>query len=115
MSESFEEIFESALEQKGLGIKKLADLSHVPERYLEMIRKGDFNSLPSAPYLHGYIIRIGEILDLEGEALWQLFKREHRVMTSGREDHLPRNRFALPAGNNTKAYTLISVAVIVII
>ncbi len=102
MDQSFREIILNAIEEKGIAIGKLAELSRVPERYLELLLREEYDRLPSAPYLHGYLLRLARVLNLDSELLWEIFKKEYRLKTSGLEDRLPVNRFAIDTLSNTK-------------
>ena len=90
---SFEEFFADRVKQKGFTIKKLADVTGVSPRHLQDIARGDFAALPSAPYVRGYLVRLGEVLEFDGEAWWQRIKSERPMRNSGSTDSLPENRF----------------------
>lgn len=115
MDKPFKEIIIDAIEHKGLSIGKLAELSRVPEHYVELIIRGDYEKLPSSPYLHGYFTRLSETLNLESELVWQVFKKEFDIRTSGEKDLLPKNRFAFEPINNTKIFTISSFVVLVFV
>jgi len=100
--QSFRETILNAIEEKGFALSKLAELSRVPERYLELLLREEYDHLPSAPYLHGYLLRLARVLNLDSELLWEIFKKEYRLKTSGLEDRLPVNRFAIDTLSNTK-------------
>ena len=93
--QSFKSRFESALGNRNVGMAKLSELSGVSERYIEALRGGNFNLLPPAPYVHGYIQKIAGILGADAEELWAAYRLENQVKTSGAEDRLPENRFLL--------------------
>lgn len=90
---NFEDFFAERMRQKGASVKKLADMTGIIPRHLAEIAAGNFSALPSAPYVRGYLIRLGEALDFDGEAWWQKIKTERRVKNSGATDALPENRF----------------------
>jgi len=79
---------------KSMNPKKLAELSGIPEAHIEALVAGKFEVLPPAPYLRGYLIRLGGVLDFNGEEWWTYLKEEGMLMGSGAEDLLPVNRFA---------------------
>ena len=106
------ELLREAAELRGLTFERLAQLSDVPERYLLAIRDGEFEKLPAAPYVRGYLIKLGEILNIDGEALWQVYKGEAPIKKSGPRDKLPANRFAIKSLNKK---TVIAGIVLVII
>jgi lambda repressor-like predicted transcriptional regulator len=89
-----------ALKLKGLNLDKLSQLTGVSERSLALILEERFDKLPSAPYVHGYLVKIAEILNLDGQKLWQEYlKNNAEIRRSGQEDTLPLNRFAIPKLN----------------
>ena len=89
------ETLKEAMEIKGLSIARLQQLTDIPERYLETIFKGELKKMPAAPYIRGYLYKLSEILGLNGEELWQRYKREAEIFSSGAQDRLPENRFAI--------------------
>jgi lambda repressor-like predicted transcriptional regulator len=104
-----------AIKLKGLTLDKLSQLSGVSERALALILEERFDKLPSAPYIHGYLIKIAEVLNLDGQKLWQEFiKNNERVRRSGQEDILPPNRFAIPKLNKKITVASIIAGVIIV-
>lgn len=92
---SLSETLFSAMKAKNISIEKLAQITGISDRFLELLLEERFDKLPSSPYLHGYIIKISETLGLEGEKIWQnFFKHTNYVKRSGAKDTLPGNRFA---------------------
>lgn len=88
---SFEQFFAERIKAKGLSLKKLSDLTGITPSHLENMLRGDFANIPSAPYFRGYLMRLGKVLDFDGEAWWNRLKRD--VKNSGELDILPKNRF----------------------
>lgn len=94
---------EEAMRVKGVSIEKLAQMTGISERFVELIVGNKADKLPSAPYMHGYLVKIGEVLGIDGEALW----REHlshniAVPRSGAQDRFPgTERFPIPFGRKT--------------
>lgn len=83
-----------AMQAKGLNVEKLATLTNISERFIEPLLSDDFKKLPASPYLHGYIVKIGSVLGLDGEEVWNAFFKENdEVKRSGKFDELPKNRF----------------------
>lgn len=81
-----------AMKIKGFSLEKLAQTTGVSDRFIEYLLGEKFDQLPSSPYMHGYILKIGEALDLDGERLWrEFFKNSKVVRTSGASDALPGN------------------------
>ncbi len=102
-----------SLRAKGLNFERLSQLSGVSERFLNLLIEGKVEKLPSRPYAHGYILKIAEVLNLEGERLWQEFlKNNESIRRSGKNDQLPKNRFIIPKFN--KKILIAGFAIIVI-
>ena len=64
------------MDLRGMTVEKLADLSDIPERYLKALEGGDFKNLPPSPYARGYLMKIALILNVDGELLWQIYKKK---------------------------------------
>src|SRR5580658_10539475 len=90
----FEEFFAARMKHKGMTLKKLGEMTGISPTHLQEIARADFNALPSAPYVHGYLVRLGKALDFDGEEWWNRVKNEGLVRNSGPADSLPENRFA---------------------
>ncbi len=90
---TFEEFFTERLKHKGFTLKKAAEVTGISPRNLQDLATGDFSHLPSAPYVRGYVIKLGKVLEFDGEAWWQRMKAEGNVKNSGLSDALPHNRF----------------------
>lgn len=93
------ELLRDAAELRGLTFERLTELSDIPERYLLALRDGEFGKLPAAPYVRGYLIKLGEVLGIDGEMFWRLYKDEAPIKKSGPRDKLPSNRFAIKSLN----------------
>lgn len=92
---SLKELLREHIELKGLSPKKIADMTGIPDRYIEMLLEGDTSKLPPSPYVHGYIAKLSGLLNFDKETMWRLYQKESSLMKSGREDRLPNNRFAV--------------------
>ncbi len=88
---AFEQFFADRIKAKGLTLKKLSDITGIAPVHIESLLRGDFGHIPSAPYFRGYLIRLGKVLDFDGEAWWGRLKGGAK--NSGELDILPRNRF----------------------
>jgi len=88
-----EKLFTERLKQRNISIKKISEMTGISRNYLENIASGNFKDLPSAPYFRGYLIRLGKVLDFDGEAWWEEIKKENTLKKSGPKDTLPKNRF----------------------
>lgn len=92
---SLKELLREHIELKGLSPKKIADMTGIPDRYIDMLLEGDTSKLPPSPYVHGYITKLSGILNFDKETMWRLYQKESSLTKSGREDRLPNNRFAV--------------------
>ena len=92
---SLKELLREHIELKGLTPKKIADLTGIPDRYIEMLLQGDASKLPPSPYVHGYIAKLSGILNFDKDTMWRLYQKESSLTKSGRYDRLPNNRFAV--------------------
>lgn len=92
---SLKELLREHIEIKGLSSKKIADMTGIPDRYIEMLLQGDTSKLPPSPYVHGYIAKLSGILNFDKDTMWRLYQKESSLTKSGRNDRLPNNRFAV--------------------
>ncbi len=91
---SFEQFFSERIKERGITLKKLADVTGIAPMHIESLLRGDFDALPSAPYLRGYLLRLGDELDFDGEEWWKRLRKDGAIKNySGPSDNLPRNRF----------------------
>ncbi|TSC59713.1 MAG: Uncharacterized protein LiPW15_733 [Parcubacteria group bacterium LiPW_15] len=93
-NESFNIFLGEKLRDKNISIEKLSELSGISIKYLENMLKGDPEQLPPAPYLRGYFVKLGEILNFDGEEIWKTWNVNGEAKRSGSGDRLPENRFA---------------------
>lgn len=96
---SLKEIILERIDAKGLNLEKVCILTGVPKHYLENVFAGDWHKLPAAPYTHGYFKKLEMALDYPLGELWELYKDEAEVHSSGAGDKLPENRFAIKKTN----------------
>ena len=92
---------------------KLSDLTDVPQRFISSLVSGDFNDLPSEPYIRGYLFKIAGILDADPNFLWRSFRQSAEIRSSGSGDILPANRFGLKKVSNKKIWILLAALVLV--
>ena len=110
----FHELFKEYADVKGMSVSRLAEVSGVPERYIEALLQGDYARLPAAPYVHGYLKKIGPFIHVDGEELWRAYKEERTPKSSGAADQMPVNRFAFKKMNrNWLIGTLLAAALLV--
>ncbi len=89
----FGQFFASRLKDKNTSLKKIADITGIAPAHIEALLRNDFEEMPSAPYLRGYLIRLGNALDFNGEEWWMKLKQGGLAKNSGELDALPENRF----------------------
>jgi cytoskeletal protein RodZ len=89
----FEQFFAEKIKDRGVSLKKLSEVTGITPAHIENLLRSDYENMPSAPYFHGYLIRLGSALDFDGEEWWATLKKEGVIKNSGELDTLPRNRF----------------------
>ncbi len=90
----FSSFLNSKLKEQNINLKKLSEASGITLKHLENLIAGNFSDLPASPYLHGYLTKLGEVLDFDGEKWWHILKSDPELFSSGSFDKLPQNRFA---------------------
>lgn len=106
-------LLQEAMEAKGLDAGKLADLTDVPQRFISSLISGDFNDLPSEPYIRGYLFKIAGVLEADPNFLWRSFRQSAEIRSSGSRDILPANRFGLKKVSSKKIWILLAALVLV--
>lgn len=110
---NFSSFLLEAMKMQGLSFEKLVQATGVSDRFLGLLIEEDFEKLPASPYVHGYIMKIAEALNLDGEKLWQAyFKEKNLVKKSGSSDMLPQNRFI--GSPHTRKKMVIGAVIIVV-
>ena len=89
----FEQFFAEKIKERGVSLKKLSEMTGIAPAHIESLLRGDYESMPSAPYFHGYLTHLGAVLDFDGEEWWVKLKKEGVIKNSGELDTMPRNRF----------------------
>ncbi len=104
-----------SLRTKGLTVERLSQLSGVSERFLTSLIEGKMEKLPPRPYAHGYLVKVAEALNLDGEKLWaDYLKNNEAIRRSGKNDRLPRNRFAVPPFNKKIAVAALALLIVAV-
>ena len=93
--EDIVEVLKKLMKSKGVSSARLASLTDVPSRFIDALLEGNFDQLPSQPYIRGYLFKISTALGAENDYLWQIFRSSVEALSSGEHDRLPTNRFAL--------------------
>lgn len=100
MEKNFSNVLIQAIKAKGLTVEKLGQLTGISDRFLESFIEEKFDNLPAEPYVRGYVIKVAEVLGLDGEALWADYLSDNELIKrSGKGDELPKNRFVVPRAN----------------
>ncbi len=108
----FANFLNEKVQERGLTVKRLSELSGISVKHLEALKQNRVDDLPSAPYLRGYLIRLGQILDFDANQWWEILKKEPAVKSSGHYDEPSKNRFRKEP---LKKYFLISAIVLLIV
>lgn len=112
---SFSSIIIEALRAKGLSVARLSEITGIPENIISLLVEEKFHKLPAAPYVHGYIVKICDVLSLSGEKVWgEYLKDSEHIRKSGEKDTLPPNRFLIPKVNK-KVFGVIMVVALVLL
>ncbi len=112
---TFEIFLRDQMKDRGLSLKKLSDITGIAVNHIENMLRGDFEHVPSTPYFRGYLIRLGEVLNFDGEAWWKKIEQEESVRKSGPADALPKNRFAEESLAKTIAISAIILVILVVV
>lgn len=70
------ERLKKAREEAGLNLKKFADLSKIPIRYLENLEGGNYEKLPVFVYIQGFLKKYAQILNLPVDELLAQYGEE---------------------------------------
>jgi cytoskeletal protein RodZ len=90
---NFQTFFAAKIKDRGISVKKLSEATGIAPVHIVNLIYGRFDDLPSAPYVRGYLVRLGKELDFNGDEWWEKLKQERMVQDSGSKDALPNNRF----------------------
>jgi cytoskeletal protein RodZ len=94
-NKNLKDFLKEIIETKGLSLKKLHQVTDIPELYLENLLEGKFEKLPAKPYVRGYLLKLARVLELNSDDLWNRYQEENKINASGSADRLPENRFAI--------------------
>lgn len=106
------ELIQELMTARGLNVDKLAASSNIPPRFIAALVEGKYKELPSKPYIRGYLMKLAPLLEVEPEVLLKSYDSEETV-TSGKEDKLPVNRFAIKPVNRGLIAGIIILVIIV--
>lgn len=108
----FKNFLEGKLQNNKMDLKHLSELSGIALNNLQDLIEENTTNLPPSPYVRGYLIKLGKILDFDGEEWWEYFKNKKDLKSSGKGDELPQNRFI---SFKFKKYILILFVIILIL
>jgi len=91
------------LKDKNISLAKLSELTGISERFLGALVEEKYEKLPPAPYTRNYILKVADVLGLDGQKLWQEYQKKTQLKKSGLNDRLPLNRFS-PKPLNKKIF-----------
>jgi len=86
---SLGERLKKAREDAGLTLKKFADISKIQIKYLERLEGGEFEKLPAFVYIHGFLGKYAEILNLPLKELLQDYEKQAIDSKHERQTTLP--------------------------
>lgn len=90
MQGNVSKIIVEAMKKRNITLERLEAASGISERHIMAIIESNRKNLPAAPYLRGYLLKIGKMLDINGEELWREYIAEGNIIRqSGKEDKLP--------------------------
>ncbi len=108
----FETLLNEKLADRHMSLKQLSELSGIAIKHLENLSHGNYDQLPPAPYLRGYIFELGRILDFDAERWWENLKLMGVMKSSGRDDRLPKNRFSVKSARGYLGVGVVALLVI---
>ncbi len=98
-SRNFSDFLKEKIKEKNLTPQKLSEISNISAKNLDNLINERYEKMPSAPYLRGYLKRLGEILNFDYAPWWKTISERVSAASSGPADALPQNRFALKSWN----------------
>lgn len=111
---SITSVLKELMETRGLTAGKLSEMTDVPQRFITSLVNGDFNNLPSEPYIRGYLFKIAGVLSADPNFLWKSFRQSSDIHSSGSGDLLPVNRFSLEKVSSKKLWLILAAIVVLI-
>lgn len=95
IEKTLKDILREEMQAKGVTFAKLRQQTGIADRYLAAFLEDAQEKLPAAPYVRGYLIRIASVLELDSNSLWEKYRTSAQLKSSGADDRMPGNRFAL--------------------
>lgn len=110
--QNFPSFLKGRLRDRGISLKRVSEASGIPINSLESLLYGDEEKFPPAPYLRGYLVKLGQILDFDPDPWWKEFKDKQLLKAAGPEDKLPQNRFAIKTTSKYLWFIIAALAVL---
>lgn len=112
------ELLSERREAHHLSIDRVSQLTHIKPEYIHLIEQNEFDGLPPAVYVKGYIRSLADIFGLEPEPLLALLRRDYKENTTGTlsmQEMGARRRTPLWRGTTRWSMVLVGMLVITII
>lgn len=77
------ELLAERREAHHLSIDRVSQLTNIKAEYIALIERNEFDALPPAVYVKGYIRTLAEVFGLEPEPLLALLRRDYKESTLG--------------------------------
>lgn len=97
------EMLQQYREESGWSLAELAQRSRIRADYLSALEKNDFQALPAAPFVRGYIKTYGHYFDFDHLPLLALLRRDFKESAKG--TLVPRE-FLKPVLSQSKGWSL---------
>lgn len=81
------------LRERGMNLKKLSELTGIAPNHLENLGEGNWSVMPPAPYVYGYLKKIGRVLDFDPEEWWTELKQSGLIKNPSFFDEPTPNRY----------------------
>lgn len=111
-NQNFSSFLKARLRDRGISLKRVSEASGIPINSLESLLYGNESKFPPAPYLRGYLVKLGRILDFDPDPWWKEFKDKQSLKAAGPGDKLPQNRFAI---KTTSKYLWLAIAALAVL
>ena len=86
---SIGEVLRLAREQQGLTLQDVSDALNIKREYLEALEKDEYDAIPGAVFVKGFLRNYGNFLELDGIALAREYKENV-------EERTPQVRTIMP-------------------
>lgn len=77
------EILEAARKEKGWTVAELAQRTKIQDKFLQALERSDFNNLPEAPFVKGFIRTVAGELGLKPDGMVAIFRRDYDTDKQG--------------------------------